>query len=71
MFCFQSNFVILKRSVRKNSNIIISFKQTLKDVDYHYYDIAGIDMPFDDFEKLCSEALKDDFECSKIDRRKG
>ena len=45
----QSYFDIRKRSISENSNIIILFKQTLKDVE-HIYSVS-----------LCREAWKDVF----------
>ena len=40
----QSNFDLPKRTIRNNSNIIILFQQTLKDVEHIYRDIAGFDV---------------------------
>ena len=40
----QSYFDLPKRTIRNNSNMIISFQQTLKDVEHIYRDIAGFDM---------------------------
>ena len=38
----QSYFDLPKRTIRNNSNIIILFRQTLKDVEHIYRDIAGL-----------------------------
>ena len=54
----QSYFVLAKRTIRNNSNIIILFQQTLKDVEHSYRDIAGFDMSYDEFKSLCREAWK-------------
>ena len=55
----QSNFDLPKRTIRNNSNIIIFFQQTLKDVEHIYRDIAGFDMSYDEFKSLCKEAWRD------------
>ena len=47
----QPYFDLPKRTIRNNSNIIILFQQTLKDVEHIYRDIAGFDMSFDEFKK--------------------
>ena len=52
----QSYFDLPKRSIRNNSNIIILFQQTLKDVENIYRDIAGFDMSYHEFKALCREA---------------
>ena len=54
----QSYFDLPKRTIRNNSNIIILFQQTLKDVEHIYRDIAGFDMSYDEFKGLCREAWK-------------
>ena len=51
----QSYFDLPKRTIRNNSNIIILFQQTLKDVEHIYRDIAGFDMSNDEFKILCKE----------------
>ena len=43
----QSYFDLPKRTIRNNSNIIILFQQTLKDVEHIYRDIAGFDMSYE------------------------
>ena len=40
----QSYFHLNKNTIRKNSNIITSFKQTLRDIILLFHDIAGLDM---------------------------
>ena len=51
----QSYFDLPKRTIRNNSNIIILFQQTLKDVQHIYTDIAGFDMSYVEFKSLCKE----------------
>ena len=48
-----------KRTIPNISNIIILFQQTLKDVEHIYREIAGFDMSYDEFKKLCTEAWKE------------
>ena len=52
----QSYFDVPKKNIRNNSNIIIIFQQTLKDVEEIYRDIAGFDMSYDEFKSFCREA---------------
>ena len=40
----QSYFHLPKNTIRKNSNINILFKQTLRDIILLFHDIAGLDM---------------------------
>ena len=55
----QSYFDLPKRTITNNSNVTISFQQTLKDVELIYRDIAGFDMSYDEFKELCGEAWKE------------
>ena len=64
----QSNFDLPKRTIRYNSNIIILFQQTLKDVENTYRDIAGFDMSYDEFKSLCREAWKEKYNYLLINR---
>ena len=48
-----------KRSEGKNSNIINLFKQTLKDVDYIYRDIAAVGLSYDELIDVREEARTD------------
>ena len=50
----QSYFDAPKKTVRNNSNIIILFQQTLKDVEHIHRDISGFDMSYEEF-KMCVE----------------
>ena len=40
----QSYFHLRKNAIRNNSNIIVSFKQTLRDIILLFFDIAGLQM---------------------------
>ena len=64
----QSYFDLPKRTIRNNSNIIILFQQTLKDVEHIYRDIAGFDMSYDEFKSLCKEAWRDKYNFLLINR---
>ena len=64
----QSYFDLPKRTIRNNSNIIILFRQTLKDVEHIYRDIAGFDMSIDEFKSLCREAWRDNYNYLLINR---
>ena len=62
----QSYFDVPKRTIRMNSNIIILFRQSLRDVEHIYRDIAGFDMSYDEFKKLCREAWKENYKYLEI-----
>ena len=49
-FLSQSYFDLPKRTIRNNSNKIILFNQTSKDIENLYRDVAGYDMSYDEFE---------------------
>ena len=49
----QSYFDLPKRTIRNNSNKIILFNQTLKDIEHIYRDVAGYDMSYDELKELC------------------
>ena len=66
----QSYFDLPKRTIRNNSNIIILFQQTLKDVEHIYRDIAGFDMSYEEFKNLCREAWNEKFNYLLINRLK-
>ena len=63
-----SHFDLPKRTIRNNSNIIILFQQTLKDVQHIYTDIAGFDLSYDEFKSLCKEAWRDKYNYLLINR---
>ena len=65
----QSYFDLPKRTIRNNSNIVILFKQTLKDVENLYRDIAGFDMSYEEFKQLCKESWTGEYNYLKINRQ--
>ena len=66
----QSYFDLPKRTIRNNSNKIILFNQTLKDIEHIYRDVAGFDMNYDEFKELCRESWEEDYNYLCIDRSK-
>ena len=57
VYCLGQSYVdVPKKTIRNNSNMIILFQQTLKDVEHINRDIAGFDMSYDEFRRLCREA---------------
>ena len=52
----QSYFVLPRQSIRNNSDRLILFKQTLRDVQSMYHDIGAFDMIYDEFKELCRVA---------------
>ena len=64
----QSYFHLPKNTIRNNSNIIILFKQTLRDIILLFHDIAGLDMNLDEWKQLCRKAWENDYEYLQIDR---
>ena len=64
----QSYFDLPKRTIRNNSNLIILFQQTLKDVEHIYSDISGFDMSYDEIKSLCREAWREKYNYLLINR---
>ena len=52
----QSYFGLPRQSIRKNSDRLILFKQTLRDVQSMYYDIGAYEMKYEEFKELCRVA---------------
>ena len=54
IYCLsQSHFGLPKRTIRNNSKKIILFIQTLKVIEHINRDVAGYDMNYDEFKKVC------------------
>ena len=66
----QSYFDLPKRTIRNNSNKIVLFNQTLKDIEHIYRDFAGYDMNYDEFKDLCRKSWEEDYNYLCIDRSK-
>ena len=57
----QSYFNLPKKTIRNNSNINNSFKQTLRDVILLFHDIAGLDLNLVEWKQLCRKAWENDY----------
>ena len=66
----QSSFALTRQSVRNNSDRLILFKQTLRDVQSMYYDIGAYDMKYDEFKQMCHKAWDERFNYLCIDMNK-
>ena len=66
----QSYFALPRQSIRNNSDILILFKQTLRDVQSMYYDIGAYDMKYDEFKEMCHEAWDEKYNYLCIDMTK-
>ena len=49
----QSYFALPRQSIRNNSDRLILFKQTLRDVQSMYHDIGAFDRIYDEFKEMC------------------
>ena len=66
----QSYFDLPKRTIRNNSNKIILFNQSLKDIEHIYRDVAGYDMDYNEFKDLCRKSWEEEYNYLYIDRSK-
>ena len=66
----QSYFDLPKRTIRNNSNKIILFNQTLKDIEHICRDVAGYDKNYDEFKELCRKSWEEDYKYLYFDRSK-
>ena len=57
----QSYFGLPRQSIRNNSDRLILFKQTLRDVQSMYYDIGAFDMIYDEHKQMCRVAWSERF----------
>ena len=51
----QNCFGFPRQSIRNNSDSLILFKQTLRDVQSMYKDVGGYGMRYDEIEEICRE----------------
>ena len=63
----QSYFALPRQSIRNNSDRLILFKQTLRDVQNMYYDIGAYDMNYDKFKQMCHKAWDEKYNYLCID----
>ena len=66
----QSYFGLPRQSIRNNSDRLILFKQTLRDVQSMYYDIGAFDMIYDEFKEMCKVCWSERFNYLCIDMNK-
>ena len=68
----QSYFALPRQSIRNNSDRLILFKQTLRDVQSMYYDIGAYNMNYDEFKLMCHKAWDERFNylCIDMDKNK-
>ena len=68
----QSYFALPRQSIRNNSDRLILFKQTLRDVQSMYYDIGAYDMKYDEFKEMCHKAWDERFNyhCTDMTKNK-
>ena len=66
----QSSFGLPRQSIRNNSDRLILFKQTLRDVQSMYYDIGAYDMKDDEFKEMCHKAWDEKYNYLCIDMTK-
>ena len=66
----QSYFGLPRQSIRNNSDRLILFKQTLRDVQSMYYDIGAYDMNYDEFKQMCHKAWDEKYNYLCIDMTK-
>ena len=57
----QSHFGLPRQSIRNNSDRIILFKQTLRDVQSIYYDIGAFDMLYSEFQEMRRQSWSEKF----------
>ena len=63
----QSYFALPRQSIRNNSDRLILFKQTLRDVQSVYFDIRAYDMRYDEFKEKCHKAWDEKYNYLCID----
>ena len=66
----QSYFALPRRSIRNNSDRLILFKQTLRDVQSMYYDIGAYYMNYDEFKQMCHKSWDERYNYLCIDMTK-
>ena len=66
----QRYFALPRQSIRNNSDKLILFRQTLRDVQSMYYDIGAYDMKYDEFKEMCQKTWSEKFNYLCIDMSK-
>ena len=65
-----SYFGLPRQSIRNNSDRLILFKQTLRDVEIMYKGIGGYDMNYGEYKEMCRRAWSEKFIYLCIDTMK-
>ena len=58
---FKSELLRCTQTHHTQEYIIILFRQSLRDVEHFYRDIAGFEMSYDEFKEMCREAWKEKY----------
>ena len=66
----QSYFALVRQSIRNNSDRLILFKQTLRNVQKKYYDIGAYDMNYDEFKEMYHKTWDERYNYLCIDMTK-
>ena len=68
----RSYFPLPRQSIRNNSDSLILFKQTLREVQSMYYEIGAYDMKDDEFKETCHKAWseKSNYLCIDMTKNK-
>ena len=66
----QSYFAFPRQSIRNNSDRLILFKQTLRDVQSMYHDFGAFDMIYEEYKEMCRVAWSENFNYLCIDKTK-
>ena len=61
LYISKSYFASPRQSIKNNSERLVLFKRTLRDVQSMYYDIGGYDMKYDEFKEMCQKAWSERF----------
>ena len=71
-YASQSYIGLPRQSIGNNSDRLILFKQTLRDVQSMYYDIGAYDMKYDELKEMCDKAWSERFNylCFDMSRNK-
>ena len=64
----QSYFHLSKNTIRKISNIIILFTQSLGDITLLFLDFEELDMNLQEWKQLCHRAWENHYDYLQIDR---
>ena len=71
-FVSQSYFGLPRQSIGNNSDRILLFKQTLRDVESMYKDSGGYDVKYDEIKEMCLKFWVENFNylCFDVTRNK-